>query len=83
MGQDLRAAAVGALIPLGCGLFVLDGYALGGWFGAFFCLMVDVIWLIWWRSKHWQWFPRELGWSHVVWGVFAVMVFGFVLLGAI
>lgn len=60
VSQDLRAAALGALMTLGAGLLVLIGYFWLNVFGAFLGAAGAVAWGVWWRNKHGQFFPRDV-----------------------
>ncbi|MEV4314395.1 hypothetical protein [Actinocrispum sp. NPDC049592] len=59
-GSDIRAAAVGALMPFGAGLLVLVGYLWLDVFGVFLGLGGAIWWAVWWRRKHGRFFPRDV-----------------------
>jgi hypothetical protein len=59
-GSDIRAATVGALMPLGLGLIVLVGYIWLDVLGIFLALGGAVWWAVWWRRKHGKFFPRDV-----------------------
>jgi hypothetical protein len=72
VSQDLLAAALAALMPLGAGLLIMIGYA---WFGAFGVILgagAAGAWGYWWRTKHGAFFPKDLGGATV--GGIAVLV---------
>lgn len=58
--QDLLAAALGALMPLGAGLLMLLGWALMGVFGVILGIGGSFWWGYWWRNKHGAFFPTDL-----------------------
>ena len=61
VNQDVLAAALAALIPLGGGLLLVLGYAWMGWFGVVLAAVGDAGWGYWWYGKNDQrWFPAEL-----------------------
>ncbi len=70
--QDLLAAALGALMPLGAGLLMLLGWALLGVFGVILGIGGSFWWGYWWRTKHQAFFPTDLRGGSV--GGIAVLV---------
>lgn len=60
VSQDLLAAALGALMPLGGGLLVLWLYTLMGIFGGIVGLGGAFAWGYWWHNKHQAFFPKDL-----------------------
>lgn len=70
--QDLLAAALAALMPLGAGLLMLLGWALLGVFGVILGLGGSFWWGYWWRTKHQAFFPTDLRGGSV--GGIAVLV---------
>ncbi|MFC7344132.1 hypothetical protein [Saccharopolyspora griseoalba] len=71
--QDVLAAALAALLPLGGGLLLVLGYAWLGWFGVVLAAVGDAGWGYWWYGKNEQrWFPESLRGGQV--GGIAVLV---------
>lgn len=70
--QDLLAAALAALMPLGAGLLMLLGWALLGAFGVILGIGGSFWWGYWWRTKHQAFFPTDLRGGSV--GGIAVLV---------
>lgn len=64
--QDLLAAAVGALMPLGAGMLVLIGYFWFSAFGAILGAAGAVALGVWWRNKFGRFFPKDLQGGAVV-----------------
>lgn len=60
LGSDFRAAAVGALMPLGAGLAALVGYIWVDVFGVLLAIGGVIWWAVWWRRKHGKFFPRDV-----------------------
>ncbi len=60
VSQDLLAATLAALMPLGGGLLVLLGYAWFEGFGAVLGAGGAIWWGYWWRNKHQTFFPKDL-----------------------
>jgi hypothetical protein len=75
-GSDIRAAVVGALMPLGAGLLVLVGYLWLEVFGVFLAVAGGIWWAVWWRRKHGRFVPRDVeGGPFVLTIVLAVVLF--------
>jgi hypothetical protein len=81
VSQDLLAAAVGALMPLGAGILTLIGYLWLSFFGAVLGAAGAVVWFVWWRKKHGRFFPTDLPGSTVV--RLALLVGGLALVFAV
>jgi hypothetical protein len=60
IGSDFRAAAVGALMPLGAGLAALVGYIWLDAFGIILAVAGAIWWAVWWRRKNGKFFPRDV-----------------------
>ncbi|TCO48042.1 hypothetical protein [Actinocrispum wychmicini] len=60
LGSDFRAAAVGAMMPLGLGLAGLVGYIWVDVFGVILAIGGGIWWAVWWRRKHGKFFPRDV-----------------------
>ena len=58
--QDVLAAALAALMPLGGGFLVFFGYAWIGAFGAILGAAGAGWWAYWWYNKHGAFFPKDL-----------------------
>ena len=58
--QDLLAAALAGLMPLGDGLLVLIGYVWLDIFGAILGIAGAVAWAVWWRNRRGSFFPKDL-----------------------
>jgi hypothetical protein len=60
VSQDLLAAALGGLLPLGAGLLMMIGYLWIDVFGAILGAGAAAAWAFWWRKKHGTFFPKNL-----------------------
>ena len=60
VSQDMLAATLAALMPLGGGFLVLWGYTRLGIFGGILGLVAAGGWAFWWRNKHRTFFPEDL-----------------------
>ncbi|GAA2339700.1 hypothetical protein GCM10009854_15130 [Saccharopolyspora halophila] len=71
--QDVLAASLAALMPLGGGLLLVLGYVWVGAFGAVLAAAGVAGWAYWWYGKNQQrWFPADLRGGQV--GGIAVLV---------
>ncbi|GAA2799302.1 hypothetical protein [Saccharopolyspora taberi] len=76
VSQDLLAAALAALMPLGGGFLALWGYAWLGIFGVILGLVAAGGWAFWWRNKHKTFFPKDLRGGSVAGIAVLVALFG-------
>ncbi|CAM00964.1 hypothetical protein A8924_2049 [Saccharopolyspora erythraea NRRL 2338] len=60
VSQDMLAATLAALMPLGGGFLILWGYAWLDIFGAIVGAALAGGWAFWWRNKHRTFFPKDL-----------------------
>ncbi|WP_433871981.1 hypothetical protein [Saccharopolyspora sp. CA-218241] len=58
--QDVLAATMAALMPLGAGFTVTLGYLWLDIFGLIVGLGAVAGWAYWWRNKHGAFFPADL-----------------------
>ncbi|GAB3281574.1 hypothetical protein [Parasphingorhabdus pacifica] len=65
VSQDVLAAVLAALMPLGGGLLVFFGYAWLDVFGALLGAGGAGWWAYWWYNKHQTFFPKDLRGSSV------------------
>jgi hypothetical protein len=72
VSQDLLAAALAALMPLGAGILITIGYVWIDTFGVILGAGATVAWGYWWRTKHGAFFPKDLNGATV--GRIAVLV---------
>lgn len=66
VSQDLLAATLGALMPLGAGILILIGYSWLNIFGAVLGAAGAVAWFVWWRRQKGRFFPKDLAARTVV-----------------
>lgn len=66
VSQDMLAATLGALMPLGAGMLILIGYSWLDIFGAVLGAIGAIAWLVWWRRTKGRFFPRDLAGRTVV-----------------
>lgn len=60
VSQDVLAATLAALMPLGGGLLLFFGYAWLGPFGVVLGAAGAGGWAYWWYNKHRGFFPKDL-----------------------
>ncbi|MEV5535572.1 hypothetical protein AB0L13_01840 [Saccharopolyspora shandongensis] len=58
--QDVLAATLAALLPLGGGMLVMLGYSWLDIFGLILGVAGAAGWGYWWRNKHKSFFPKDL-----------------------
>jgi hypothetical protein len=78
VSQDLLAAAVGALMPLGAGLAIMIGYLWLDVFGAVLGAGAAIGWGVWWYKRRGVLFPKELRGKTVAGVAILVAVLGVV-----
>ncbi|MER7115880.1 hypothetical protein ABT332_15465 [Saccharomonospora azurea] len=79
--SDAKAFAAAALLTFTCGMVVLVGYVMIGFFGIILSLIGVVFGLVWWKERHGAMLPRDLTAKSVVsLAVVALVLFGLVLL---
>lgn len=76
--QDLLAAALAALMPLGAGFLVLIAYLWMDVFGVILGLAGVAWWAYWWRKKRGAFFPKDLQGSSVTGMAVFVAVLGLI-----
>jgi uncharacterized iron-regulated membrane protein len=60
VSQDVLAAGLAALMPLGAGFLVMVGYLWVDIFGVILGLVAAAGWAFWWRRKREAFFPKDL-----------------------
>lgn len=81
--QDLLAAVLAALMPIGGGFIVLIGYLWLGAFGVILALAGVGFWVYSWRQRRGQLFPKDLERKTVIGAAVLVGVLGLIFLVAL
>jgi hypothetical protein len=82
VSSDVKIVAQAALLPLGTGLTLLDGYVLLGWAGVVLAVFAAVIFLVGWRAQKNAFCSGDIPGGAVTFLAVCVGILALVLVGA-